>query len=95
MIGSAGWWHQSAQVEKQVEDELRRRFVQDRDSAELEDPTLMLVDVFCCFSTKNISPATVEEVISSEPPAGLADIRTAMPDALFQKVKAEEMGLMG
>jgi hypothetical protein len=110
LIGSAGWWTESARLEKEAEDDLRRRFVQDRDDPALEQRDLMLVNVFSCFTTDStngeaiIPPPSEKEVrvIGGEvqatvlsPPSGLDGIVTAFTKDMLDKVRSQEIGLMG
>ena len=100
LIGSADWWPTLNLVEKKEEDDLRVRFIADRKNTELGQPDLLLVDVFCCFSSQNsntpqIRSASSKEMLSNKSPAGLADIRTAIPQDLYDKIKLSEIGIMG
>ena len=100
LIGSADWWVDSAQREKETEDELRRQFVQDRDNPELERRDLMLVNVFNCFKAESLQrglilPPNEREKMHTAQVCGLNHVRTAFPDDMLEKVKSQEIGLMG
>ena len=96
LIGSADWWVDSAQREKETEDELRRQFVQDRDNPELERRDLMLVNVFNCFKAESLQRTNFTTNEEKMPGTSLwtQSLRAAFSDEM-QKGKSQEIGLMG